>query len=122
MRIENYGEHMWRHAERAESTKHHQGRMPCSICARHVRVVRLKPGLASLCKRRIIDTDTGEVTGRNGGACRNPIDDQYQKRVLGVHFGAASRTMQIDVRFRDSFDNDDCPRVIIIIEKWMEEN
>jgi hypothetical protein len=34
-----------------------------------------------------------------------------------LYFGAASPTMQVKVRFRDSFDNDDCPRVTIIIKR-----
>jgi hypothetical protein len=34
-----------------------------------------------------------------------------------LYFGAASPTMQVKVRFRDLFDNDDCPRVTTIIER-----
>jgi hypothetical protein len=50
-------------------------RMQCSY-ARHVWVVRLKPGLCFVRMKgeRFIDIDTDEVNGRNGGACRNPVD------------------------------------------------
>jgi hypothetical protein len=54
------------------------------------------------------------------GRAEIPLIDQYQKRVLGVCFGLQRRQCKSGA-FRDSFDNDDCSRVAIIIETEEKE-